>query len=93
MVREACKANRYSDDDGTRKFLPEDRVRENIWLEALPRCHDLVRLGRRQEHTLAVGCVTLISFGLGMMLVMDSVNTALTDFTPKRAQEPLLPSL
>lgn len=34
MVREAKKANRYA-EDGSLKYLPEDRMRENAWLGAI----------------------------------------------------------
>lgn len=85
MIREARRANRY--ENGKLKFLPEDRMRENIWLALTLYPAALVWYGWSVDKGInwSVGCVASIFFGLGMMLVMGSVNTALTEFTPKRA--------
>lgn len=86
MVREATKANRY-DDNGKLKYFPEDRMRENIWLALTLYPASLVWYGWSAEKGVqwAVPCVASICFGLGLMLVMGTVQTALTEFTPKKA--------
>ncbi|OQE10357.1 hypothetical protein PENVUL_c004G07436 [Penicillium vulpinum] len=86
MAREATKANRY-DENGKLKFFPEDRMRENIWLALTLYPASLIWYGWTTEKGVqwAVPCVASIFFGLGMMLVMGTVQTALTEFTPKKA--------
>ncbi|KAJ5424141.1 Major facilitator superfamily domain general substrate transporter [Penicillium cf. griseofulvum] len=86
MVREATKANRY-DENGKLKYFPEDRMRENIWVALTLYPASLIWYGWTSEKGIqwAVPCVASIFFGLGMMLVMGTVQTALTEFTPKNA--------
>ena len=86
MVREATKANHY-DDNGKLKYFPEDRMRENIWLALALYPASLIWYGWSAEKGVqwAVPCVASICFGLGLMLVMGTVLTALTEFTPKKA--------
>ncbi|KAI3144437.1 hypothetical protein CBS147325_5197 [Penicillium roqueforti] len=86
MVREATKPNRY-DDNGMIKYFPEDRMRKNIWLALTLYPASLIWYGWSAEKGVqwAVPCVASICFGLGMMLVMGTVQTALTEFTPKKA--------
>ena len=87
MVREATtKANRY-DDNGKLKYFPEDRMRENIWLALTLYPASLIWYGWSAEKGVqwAVPCVASLCFGLGLMLVMGTVQTALTEFTPKKA--------
>jgi MFS family permease len=86
MVREATKANRY-DENGKLKYFPEDRMRENIWVALTLYPGALIWYGWTAEKGIqwAVPCVASIFFGLGMMLVMGTVQTALTEFTPKKA--------
>ena len=86
MVREATKANHY-DDNGKLKYFPEDRMRENIWLALALYPASLIWYGWSAEKGVqwAVPCVASICFGLGLMLAMGTVQTALTEFTPKKA--------
>ncbi|RMZ78672.1 hypothetical protein DV738_g3765, partial [Chaetothyriales sp. CBS 135597] len=86
MAREARKANRY-DDNGKLKFLPEDRMKENIWIALSLYPAALIWYGWVVEKGVhwAVGCVACIFFGLGVMLVMGAINTVLTEFTPKKS--------
>ena len=86
MAREARKANRY-DENGKLKFLPEDRMKENIWLALTMYPAALIWFGWSVDKGVfwAVGCVACVVFGLGVMLVMGTVNTVLTEFTPKKS--------
>lgn len=86
MIREATKANRH-DENGKLKFFPEDRMRENIWLALTLYPASLIWYGWTSEKGIqwAVPGIASIFFGLGMMLVMGTVQTALTEFTPKRS--------
>lgn len=86
MAREARKANRY-DENGKLKFLPEDRMKENIWLALTLYPASLIWYGWSVDKGLhwAIGCVACVVFGLGVMLVMGTVNTVLTEFTPKKS--------
>ncbi|OCK73146.1 MFS multidrug resistance transporter [Lepidopterella palustris CBS 459.81] len=86
MAREARKAGRY-DENGKLKYLPEDRMKENIWLAATLYPAALIWYGWSVEKNLhwIVACVACVFFGLGMMLVMGAVTTMLTEFTPKRS--------
>lgn len=85
MIREATKANRY-DENGKLKFFLEERMRENIWLALTLYPGALIWYGWAAEKGVqwAVPCVAAIFFGLGMMLVMGTVQTSLTEFTPKK---------
>lgn len=86
MIREATKANRY-DENGKLKFFPEDRMRENIWLALTLYPASLIWYGWTADKGIqwAVPAIASIFFGIGMMLVMGTVQTALTEFTPKRS--------
>ncbi|KAJ5751816.1 hypothetical protein N7520_008733 [Penicillium odoratum] len=86
MAREARKANRY-DDNGKLKYVPEDRMKENIWIALFLYPAALIWYGWSVDKGLhwAVGCVACIFFGLGVMLVMGAINTVLTEFTPKKS--------
>ena len=86
MAREARKANRY-DADGKLIYLPEDRLKENIWLAATLYPAALIWYGwsiDKQLHWM-VSCVASFFFGIGSMLVFGAVTTVLTEFTPKRS--------
>ncbi|KAL2808095.1 MFS general substrate transporter [Aspergillus granulosus] len=86
MAREARKAHRF-DEDGKLKYLPEDRMKENLWLALAVYPGALIWYGWSVDKGLhwAVVCVSCIVFGLSMMLVMGAVTTVLTEFTPKRS--------
>lgn len=86
MAREARKASRY-DENGKLKYLPEDRMKENIWLAASLYPAGLIWYGWTVDKGLhwAVPCAASLVFGLGVMLVMGTVTTMLTEFTPRRS--------
>ncbi|KAL1987935.1 hypothetical protein VTN96DRAFT_1919 [Rasamsonia emersonii] len=86
MAREARKAGRY-DENGKLKYLPEDRMKENIWLAASLYPAGLIWYGWTVDKGLhwAVPCAASLVFGLGVMLVMGTVTTMLTEFTPRRS--------
>lgn len=86
MAREARKANRY-DETGNPKFLPEDRMKENLWLALSLYPAALIWYGWSVDKGLhwAVGAAASLVYGLGVMLVMGAVTTVLTEFTPKRS--------
>lgn len=86
MAREARKVNRY-DENGKLKYLPEDRMKENLWIALSLYPATLIWYGWSMDKGLhwAVGCVVCLFFGLGVMLVMGAINTVLTEFTPKKS--------
>ncbi len=86
MAREARKAERY-DADGKLVYLPEDRMRENIWLAASLYPAALIWYGWTVQNGVhwIVPCIASFFFGLGNMLVFGAVTTMLTEFTPKRS--------
>ncbi len=86
MAREARKAGRR-DAEGRLVFLPEDRMRENMWLAATMYPVALVWYGwaaQRELHWM-VACVANWFFGCGSMLVFGAVTTMLTEFMPHRS--------
>ncbi|MCJ1436260.1 hypothetical protein MMC27_005638 [Xylographa pallens] len=86
MAREARKAGRY-DDDGKLVYLPEDRMKENIWLAASLYPAALIWYGWSVDKYLPwiVSCIASFFFGIGSMLVFGAVTTMLTEFMPKRS--------
>lgn len=86
MKREAHKAGRY-DENGKPKFLPEDRLKENILLGAVMYPCGMIWYGWVVENGVhwIVSCIANFFFGLGMMLVFGAVTTVLTEFTPKKS--------
>lgn len=86
MVREAKKKGRY-DEDGKPIYLPEDRIKENIWLAATLYPASLIWYGWSADKGLhwMVSCVANFFFGIGSMLVFGAVTTMLTEFTPKKS--------
>lgn len=86
MAREARKANRY-DETGNPKFLPEDRMKENLWIALSLYPAALIWYGWSVDKGLhwAIGAAASLVYGLGVMLVMGAVTTVLTEFTPKRS--------
>ncbi|EFQ36841.1 major facilitator superfamily transporter [Colletotrichum graminicola] len=86
MAREARKAGRY-DEEGKLTFLPEDRMRENVWLGSIFYPLGIIWLGWSLEYGLhwAVGCAACVFYGIGMMVAYSALTTMLTEFTPRRA--------
>ncbi|KAK1750600.1 major facilitator superfamily domain-containing protein [Echria macrotheca] len=86
MKREAKKANRY-DAAGKLIFLPEDRMRENMWLAATLYPGAMIWYGWSVERGLhwIVPCIANFFFGCGSMLVFGAVTTMLTEFMPHRS--------
>ncbi|KUI68027.1 MFS antiporter QDR3 [Cytospora mali] len=86
MVREAKKAGRF-DADGKPIYLPEDRMKENIWLAASLYPAGLIWYGWSVDKALPwiVACIANFFFGIGSMLVFGAVTTMLTEFTPKKS--------
>ncbi|WQF88728.1 Putative major facilitator superfamily, MFS transporter superfamily [Colletotrichum destructivum] len=86
MAREARKAGRY-DADGKLVMLPEDRMRENIWIAATVYPASLIYYGWVVEKGLFwfVPCIGLFTFGASSMLVFGAATTMLTEFMPKRS--------
>ncbi|KAK1997875.1 major facilitator superfamily transporter [Colletotrichum falcatum] len=86
MAREAKKAGRY-DAAGKLILLPEDRMRENIWMAATVYPASLIYYGWVAEKGLFwfVPCIGLFTFGASSMLVFGAATTMLTEFMPKRS--------
>jgi multidrug resistance protein len=86
MAREAKRAERF-DEEGKLVYLPEDRMRENMWLAATMYPGALVWFGwtaQRGVHFM-VPSVANFWFGLGSMLVFGVTTTMLTEFMPRRS--------
>lgn len=86
MAREARRAARY-DAQGKLVFLPEDRMRENMWLAATLYPGALVWYGWTAERGVhwIVPSVANFFFGVGSMLVFGVTTTMLTEFMPQRS--------
>lgn len=86
MAREAKKAGRY-DENGKLKFLPEDRMKENMWLAATMYPAALIWFGWSIDKGVhwIVPSIANFFFGFGSMLVFGAVTTMLTEFMPKRS--------
>lgn len=86
MAREARKAGRY-DENGKLVFLPEDRMRENMWLAATLYPGALIWYGWAIDKGVhwIVPCIANFFFGFGSMLVFGAVTTVLTEFMPQRS--------
>jgi multidrug resistance protein len=86
MARQARRFNRV-DGSGKPILLPEDRLRENIWLAATLYPAGMIWYGWSVDKELhwAVGAVATLFFGVGGMLVFGAVTTALTEFLPGRS--------
>jgi MFS family permease len=90
MKREARKANRIG-EDGQLKYLPEDRMKENMWVGAIlyPAC--FIWFGWSMDKGLhwAIVAVALMLYGLFGMILYGAISTALTEFTPKKTSSGL----
>lgn len=86
MHREARNAGRY-DDKGRLRFIPEDRMKENVWLGAVIYPCALVAYGWFAEKgiNVAAALVANFFFGIGSMLIFALVTTMLTEFMPRKA--------
>jgi multidrug resistance protein len=86
MAREARKAGRY-DENGKLVYLPEDRMRENMWLGACLYPLALILYGWTIDKGLywIIPCIGTFLFGLGSMIVFGTVTTMLTEFMPKKS--------
>ena len=87
MTREARRAERYDPVTGKLILLPEDRMRENMWLAATLYPGALIWYGWTAERGVhfMVPCVANFFFGCGSMLVFGAVTTMLTEFMPKKS--------
>ncbi|KAL2131016.1 hypothetical protein VTI74DRAFT_5655 [Chaetomium olivicolor] len=86
MAREAKRVGRY-DEKGKLVYLPEDRMRENMWLAASLYPAAMVWYGWSSEKGVhfMVPEVANFWFGLGSMLVFGVTTTMLTEFMPRRS--------
>ncbi|KAK3945836.1 major facilitator superfamily domain-containing protein [Diplogelasinospora grovesii] len=90
MAREAQKAGRYDPHTGKLILLPEDRMRENMWLAASVYPFALIwygwtvgpQVGNNHNIHWIVPCIANFFFGCGSMLVFGAVTTMLTEFMP-----------
>ncbi|KJZ71066.1 hypothetical protein HIM_09538 [Hirsutella minnesotensis 3608] len=86
MAREAKKANRY-DEQGKLIYLPEDRMRENIWIANALYPIGLLLFGWTLQYGVfwfvpSIGCFL---FGIASMTVFATATTMLTEFVRKRS--------
>ncbi|PHH82776.1 hypothetical protein CDD82_4850 [Ophiocordyceps australis] len=86
MAREARRANRH-DEKGRLIYLPEDRMRENMWL-----ANSLYPMGMLLfGWTLQYGVIWIVpsigtfAFGFASMLVFSASTTMLTEFVHSRS--------
>lgn len=86
MAREARRAERF-DAAGRLVYLPEDRMRENMWLAAVMYPGAMVWYGWTAEKGVhfMVPSVANFFFGFGSMLVFGVTTTMLTEFMPKKS--------
>lgn len=87
MAREARKAERYDPDTGKLIYLPEDRMKENMWLAATLYPGALIWYGWTAQNGVhwVVLVIGTFFFGCGSMLVFGAVTTMLTEFMPKQS--------
>jgi len=87
MYREARKANRISPSTGKLLFIPEDRMRENVWIAAAMYPAALIMYGWT-THSGIIWIVPMIAnffFGIGSMIIFGCATTMLTEFMPKKS--------
>jgi multidrug resistance protein len=104
MAREARKANRY-DEDGKLILLPEDRMRENMWIANTVYPVGLLLFGWTINYGIFwfVPSIGTFLFGISSMLVFVRIYTApymafsrpagTNSDTPRAPQRPCSPSL
>lgn len=92
MIRQAKKANRY-DEKGKLIYLPEDRMRENIWVAHIVYPLSLLTYGWAVRYGVhvAVPSIALFFFGVASMLVFVSNTRARTVLQSQLTQHPRLP--
>ena len=85
MRREARRAGRIDPATGKPLYLPEDRMRENIWLAAFIMPAALIWYGWTAQFGVhwAVPMIANFFFGAGSMLVFAAATTMLTEFMPR----------
>lgn len=90
MKREASKARRVG-EDGQPKYLPEDRMKENMWVGAVlyPACFIWYGWSADKGLHWAIAAVALLLYGLFGMILYGAIATALTEFTPNRTSSGL----
>ncbi|EFZ01767.1 Major facilitator superfamily domain, general substrate transporter [Metarhizium robertsii ARSEF 23] len=86
MAREAARANRY-DERGKLILLPEDRMRENIWIANTLYPCGLLLFGWTLDYGVFwfVPSIGSFLFGISSMLVFSTATTMLTEFVRKRS--------
>ncbi|KAK5987072.1 MFS transporter OpS2 [Cladobotryum mycophilum] len=86
MIREAKKANRY-DENGKLILLPEDRMRENMWIANVMYPVGYLIFGWALNYHLIwiVPAIGSFIFGVASMLVFSAATTMLTEFVRKRS--------
>jgi len=87
MHREAKKANRISPTTGKLMFLPEDRMRENVWFAAGLYSAALILYGWTVHYGIFwfVPMIGTFCFGFGSMIIFGTSTTMLTEFMPKKS--------
>ncbi|TVY81144.1 MFS transporter OpS2, partial [Lachnellula suecica] len=86
MHREARAAGRY-DEAGKLVFIPEDRMRENVWLAAVIFPGGLLWYGWTADKgiTWIVPMIANFFFGIGSMIIFGTITTMLTELMPRRS--------
>ncbi|PHH66946.1 hypothetical protein CDD81_5298 [Ophiocordyceps australis] len=86
MAREARRANRY-DEKGRLVYLPEDRMRENMWLANSLYPMGMLLFGWTLQYGVMwiVPSIGTFTFGLASMLVFSAATTMLTEFVHSRS--------
>ncbi|KAI9661396.1 MAG: hypothetical protein M1831_003129 [Alyxoria varia] len=86
MRREAQKVGRF-DSRGNPRFLPEDRMGENVWTAAFFMPAALIWYAwTAQEHIhWYVPMIASFFYGAGSMLLFGAVTTMLTEFMPRNS--------
>jgi MFS family permease len=90
MERDATKAGRVG-EDGNPRYLPEDRMKEKMWIGAIiyPACFIWFGWAIDKDLHWAVATVPLVSFGVFGMIFYGAIATPLTEFTPNRTSSDL----
>lgn len=85
----ACEANKAGrcDSDGKPIYLPEDRMRDNMWIALFIYPDSLVWYGWTAQYGIywLVPAIASFFFGIGSMLVFGCVTMMLTEFTPGKS--------
>ncbi|KAM0333057.1 hypothetical protein ACHAQA_001714 [Verticillium albo-atrum] len=86
MTRQAEKVGRYG-PDGKLILLPEDRMRENMWIAGTVYPASLLLYGWTVQYGVHwfLPLIFLFTFGAASMLVFAAATTMLTEFLPQRS--------